>query len=59
MIKINGIDKMRSSEEEYEPLRGPGWVVRFKLPEPADKELVERIKDKMKVKNGKNRNQRP
>ena len=24
-----------------------GWVVHFKLPEPADKELVKRIKEKI------------
>lgn len=54
MTKENDIDKILSGEEKYEPLRGPGWVVRFELPEPADKELVERIKDKIKAKNGKN-----
>ena len=25
----------------------PGWMVRFELPEPVDKELVERIKEKI------------
>lgn len=53
MKKINGIEKIRSGEEQYEPLRGPGWMVKFKLPEPVGKELVERISNKIKDKNGK------
>lgn len=32
----------------------PGFLIRFKLPEPADKQLVERIKNKIKDKDGKN-----
>ena len=54
MIKENDIDNVWPGEEQYEPLRGPGFVVNFKLPEPADKELVERIRNKIKDKNGKN-----
>lgn len=53
MKKINDIEKILSGEEQYEPLRGPGWVVRFKLPEPVDEGLVKRIKDKIKDKDGK------
>ena len=56
MRKINDIDKIRSGEEQYEPLRGPGWMVKFKLPEPVDKELVERISNKIKDKNKDTKN---
>ena len=38
--------------KNYEPMTTPGFLVRFKLPEPADKELVKRIKEKITDKNG-------
>lgn len=53
MTKENDIEKILSTEH-YEPLHGPGFFVRFNIPEPADKELVERIRNKIKDKNGKN-----
>ena len=40
--------------KNYEPIRGPGFLVHFKIPEPADKELVKRIKEKITEKDGEN-----
>lgn len=56
MIKENDIEKILSGEEHYEPLYlgGSGWAVKFVLPEPTDKEPVERIRNKIKDKDGKN-----
>lgn len=42
----------------YEPIRGPGFTVKFNIPEPTDKEFVKRIKEKFS-NNAKDRNQRP
>lgn len=39
--------------KNYEPMTTPGFLVHFKLPEPADKELVKRIKEKITDKDGK------
>ena len=44
--------------EKYEPMNGPGFMIKFNIPEPADKELVKRIKEKISD-NAKDRNQRP
>ena len=44
--------------EKYEPIHGPGFMVQFHIPEPADKELVKRIKEKISD-DAENRNQRP
>lgn len=41
--------------KDYEPIRGPGFMVQFHIPEPADKELVKRIKEKISD-NAKDRN---
>jgi hypothetical protein len=44
--------------KDYQPLHGPGFMIKFNIPEPADKELVKRIKKKIS-NDAKNRNQRP
>ena len=45
MIKQDDIREFRST---------PGFLIRFNLPEPIDKHLVERIKNKIKQKDAKN-----
>lgn len=39
--------------KNYEPMTTPGFLVRFNLPEAADKELVKRIKEKITDKDDK------
>lgn len=41
------------TDRKYEPMHGPGFAIRFKFPQPADKGLVERIKHKIQHKDGK------
>ena len=45
MTKQDGIKK------QYEPVRGPGWIVEFKLPR-VRVEFNEKIKDNKKDKDG-------
>lgn len=44
--------------KDYEPIRGPGFTIKFHIPEPVNKEFVKRIKEKISD-NAKDRNQRP
>jgi hypothetical protein len=45
--------KRENDTKIYEPIHGPGFMIKFNIPEPADKGLVKRIKEKITDKNGK------
>ena len=47
--------KQNDTEHPYEPMRGPGWTIKFKIPEQVEKEYVKVIKDKIKEKDGSHR----
>lgn len=36
-----------NATKNYEPMRGPGFMVYFNLPEPSKKEPVKKIKEKI------------
>lgn len=42
--------KQDDIKKQYEPIRGPGWIVEFKLPKEV--EFNEKIKDNTKDKDG-------
>ena len=44
-----------NATKNYEPIRGPGFMVHFNLPKLSEKELVKKIKEKISD-NAKDRN---